>query len=81
MMVPCKCREGKYCPICEILDTYDQEIVSRIAKDINDRMSKYTHSMHPTNDEVSIAWLLTYITKLQGKIAVYQEVIDNECNR
>ena len=33
-----------------------QKQVQAIADDLNKRMAGYTHSMQPTNDEVSIAF-------------------------
>ena len=38
-----------------------QEIIDNI----NERMSHYTHSMHPTDDEVRIAWLVTEIEEME----------------
>lgn len=39
----------------------------RIANKLNESMAKYTSSLQPTDDEVSIAWLLTEISRLEGK--------------
>lgn len=35
----------------------------KIRKDIDERMNKYDHSMHPTKDEVTIAWLVAELGK------------------
>lgn len=37
----------------------------KIKDDLNRRMEQYTDSRHPTDDEVSIAWLITEVEKLQ----------------
>lgn len=42
-----------------------------IEKDINERMSKYTDSRQPTNDEVTIAWLIMEVTRLQTLLIKY----------
>jgi hypothetical protein len=36
--------------------------------DINKRMKGYHSSLEPTNDEVTIAWLLTVIDELEKKV-------------
>ena len=41
-------------------------MLEEIRKNINNRMSHYTHSGHPTDDEVSMAWLLCYIDDLEA---------------
>lgn len=40
-------------------------ILEDIRGDINRRMKSYKHSAHPSSDEVSIAWLITEIDRLQ----------------
>lgn len=40
----------------------------KIAKDLNKRMSGYHSSLEPTDDEVTIAWLLTIISELRATI-------------
>ncbi len=45
-------------------------MLNKIEKDINERMSKYTDSRQPTDDEVAIAWLITEVKRLQDAIAV-----------
>jgi len=40
-----------------------------IAKDLNKRMSGYHSSIEPTDDEVTIAWLLTIIAELRTTIS------------
>lgn len=37
-----------------------------IKTDIDNRMSVYNHSMQPTSDEVTIAWLVTEIERLKS---------------
>ena len=37
----------------------------QIKRCINKRMSQYSHSAHPTADEVRIAWLITEVERLQ----------------
>ncbi len=44
-------------------------MLNRIKKDINERMSKYEDSRHPTNDEVSIAWLVSEVERLKEELA------------
>ncbi len=46
-------------------------MLDKIKKDINERMSKYTDSRHPTDDEVSIAWLVSEIEKLNPPKTIY----------
>ena len=45
----------------------DKAQLKRIADDLNKRMSAYHSSLEPTDDEVSIAWLLTIIDELQDE--------------
>lgn len=40
-------------------------MLDKIKKDIDERMSQYTDSRHPTDDEVSIAWLVSEVERLQ----------------
>ena len=37
----------------------------QIKRCINKRMSQYSHSVHPTADEVRIAWLVMEIERLR----------------
>ena len=39
-----------------------------INNDINERMKRYTHSMQPTEDEVSICWLVCEVAQLRERI-------------
>ncbi len=39
-------------------------MLEKIEKDIDERMSKYTDSRHPTGDEVAIAWLISEVKRL-----------------
>jgi len=41
-------------------------MLDKIKKDINERMSKYEDSRHPTDDEVSIAWLVSEVERLEN---------------
>ena len=43
-------------------------MLDKIKKDINERMSKYKDSRHPTNDEVSIAWLVSEVERLEKEL-------------
>lgn len=40
-------------------------MLEKIKKDINKRMSEYKDSRHPTDDEVSIAWLVSEVDRLE----------------
>jgi hypothetical protein len=42
--------------------------LKKITDDLNKRMAGYHSSLEPTNDEVTIAWLLTVIAELQSTI-------------
>jgi uncharacterized coiled-coil DUF342 family protein len=44
-------------------------MLDRIKEDINKRMSEYKDSRHPTNDEVSIAWLVSEVERLEKALA------------
>ena len=43
-------------------------MLDKIKKDINERMSKYKDSRHPTDDEVSIAWLVSEVERLEKEL-------------
>jgi len=45
----------------------DKTQLEKITKDLNKRMACYHSSLEPTDDEVTIAWLLTLIYELQKK--------------
>jgi len=45
----------------------DKARLEKITKDLNKRMAYYHSSLEPTDDEVTIAWLLTLIYELQEK--------------
>jgi len=46
----------------------DDEMFDAIKENINERMSHFTDSRHPTNDEVRIVWLVTEVTLLQADL-------------
>lgn len=37
------------------LSTNDEATLEKIGRDLKERMSAYTHPLHPTNNEVTIA--------------------------
>lgn len=43
--------------------------LQKITDDLNKRMRGYHSSLEPTDDEVTIAWLLMTITELRSQIA------------
>ncbi len=46
-------------------------MLKKIEKDITERMSKYTDSRQPTDDEVAIAWLVAEVGRLrEGTAAI-----------
>ena len=40
-------------------------MLDKIRKNIEERMDRYTDSRQPSNDEVTIAWLVTEIDRLK----------------
>lgn len=44
--------------------------VKVISDDLNKRMAGYTHSMQPSDDEVSLAFLLCHIDELEKKLGI-----------
>lgn len=53
-----------------VLETFEKvyTMLEKIRNNINDRMSKYTDSRQPTNDEVRIAWLVSEIEELTDRL-------------
>lgn len=49
--------------------------LKKIIDDLNARMSNYHSSVEPTNDEVTIAWLLMHINVLEKKVATSSALI------
>ncbi len=49
-----------------VFDNQDPGLLEKIKSDIDYRMSQYTDSRHPTTDEVSIAWLISEVERLQS---------------
>ena len=43
-------------------------MLKRIQEDIHKRMAQYNDSRQPTNDEVTIAWLISKIEELTKKL-------------
>lgn len=43
-------------------------MLKEIQKDLKQRMANYTDSRQPTGDEVTIAWLLSEIERLNDEI-------------
>ncbi len=46
-------------------------MIKKIEKDINKRMSEYTDSRHPADDEVAITWLVSEVRRLEEVITRY----------
>ncbi len=50
-------------------------MLKRIEKNITKRMSEYTDSRHPTDDEVAIAWLVAEVNRLREGTAVIGAIL------
>lgn len=52
--------------------------LQNIIDDLNERMGGYHSSLEPTNDEVTIAWLLAIINELGEKIDSLEEQLSEQ---
>lgn len=65
--IPCTCDSEGHCFLCRIFLESDIKMLDKIESQMKERMSHYHHSMEPTNDEVTICWLLSYIERMTDK--------------
>lgn len=47
--------------------------LKKISDDLNKRMKGYHNSLEPTNDEITIAWLLMIISELRKTCKICEE--------
>lgn len=55
------------------------DVFEQIKKNIDKRMDQYTDSRQPTDDEVSIAWLLTELSQVREAARALLQHIEDEC--
>ena len=54
----------------EVEEITAEKRLREITKDINERMAIYTHSAQPTEDEVSVCWLLCEVERLNKLLII-----------
>ena len=71
----CTCDKFGDCAICSIFTTQDAKTLDKIIANLNSRFDNQFDSRHATDDEVRIAWLLTYIdTCHEGMERLYKRI-------
>lgn len=65
--IPCTCETEGHCFLCNMALEQDLRMLNKISDGINETMAKYHSSLEPTDDEVAICWLISYIDRLHSK--------------